>query len=73
MSTLTAVDGNGIALASDILVADDLAAGRLVRPFELSVSMDFSYFFVCPRENTAKHKVAAFRAWLLSEAAMWDT
>ncbi len=72
MSTLTAADGNGIALASDILVVDDLAAGRLVRPFELSVAMDFSYFFVCPKENAAKHKVAAFRAWLLSEAAVWN-
>jgi LysR family glycine cleavage system transcriptional activator len=69
MSTQTAVDGHGIALTSDILAADDLAAGKLVRPFELSVSMDFGYFIVCPKENAGNRKVAAFRAWLLSEAA----
>lgn len=73
MSTLTAVEGNGISLASDILASDDLAAGRLVRPFEFSVAMDFSYFFVCPKENTGKHKVAAFRDWLLSEAAAMES
>ena len=32
-----ALDGHGVALGDSNLVADDLAAGRLVKPFELSL------------------------------------
>ncbi len=69
MAVQTAIDGHGVVLASDILIADDLAAGRLVRPFEQTVSMDFGYFVVCPKERANDTKVAAFRDWLLAEAA----
>ncbi len=69
MAVQTAIDGHGVALANDILVADDLAAGRLVRPFEESVSTDFGYFAVCPKDRMRNPGVAAFRDWLLAEAA----
>lgn len=68
MAVQTAIDGHGVALASDVLVADDFAAGRLVRPFEESVSTDFGYFVVCPKERANVPRVAAFRDWLLAEA-----
>lgn len=66
----TAIAGQGVALAADVLVADDLAAGRLVRPFELSVPVDFGYHIVCPKEKAKDRKVAAFAAWLHEEAAL---
>ncbi len=66
----TALAGQGVALATDVLAADDLAAGRLVRPFELSVPVDFGYYIVCPREKADNPKVAAFAAWLQEEAAL---
>ncbi len=60
--------GQGVALARAVLAADELAAGRLVRPFTLSLPSEFAYYLVCPT-NTAEHpKIAAFRDWLLSEA-----
>ncbi len=68
MAVQTAIDGHGVALANDVLVADDFAAGRLVRPFEESVSTDFGYFAVCPEGRTSDPRVAAFRDWLLAEA-----
>ena len=68
----TAIAGQGVALATDILAADDLAAGRLVRPFDLTVADEFGYFTVCPKEKAETRKVALFRAWLQEEAAATD-
>ena len=65
-----AIDGQGVALGDSNLVADDLAAGRLVKPFELSLKAPdaFSYF-VITRLNTADAPlVNAFRDWCLAEA-----
>lgn len=66
----TAIAGHGVALVPTVLTADDLAAGRLVRPFELSVPTDFGYYIVCPKEKMKEPKVAVFAAWLREEAAM---
>lgn len=66
----TAIAGQGVALATDVLAADDLAAGRLVRPFEFTVPVDFGYFIVCPGDKAEIPKVAAFAAWLHEEAAL---
>jgi LysR family glycine cleavage system transcriptional activator len=49
-------------------VDDDLAAGRLVRPFALEIESDFSFWFVCRKERLGEPKVAAFRAWVMAEA-----
>lgn len=62
-----AVAGQGVALARGALVQDDLDNGNLVRPFELSLSVDFAYYLVCPEESADQPKVAAFRAWILDE------
>lgn len=69
----TAIVGQGVALATDVLAVDDLAAGRLVRPFELTVPVDFGYFIVCPKEKAEIPKVAAFAAWLREEASQTVT
>jgi LysR family transcriptional regulator, glycine cleavage system transcriptional activator len=46
-----AVEGQGVALGNTSLVSDDLAAGRLVRPFDLSMRgpARFAYHLVAPR------------------------
>ncbi len=63
-----AMAAQGVALARGVLAADELAAGRLVRPFTLSLPTEYAYYLVCP-VNTAEHpKIAAFRDWLLGEA-----
>lgn len=63
-----AVEGQGVALARGALAADDLLAGRLVRPFTISMPADYAYYIVCPRPAADRPKIAAFRAWLLEEA-----
>ena len=70
MAVQAALDGQGVALVGDMLVADELAAGRLVRPFDRSLStpLSFSYYLLSPKDSDEQPKVAAFRAWLLEEA-----
>lgn len=64
-----AVAGQGVAIARGVLAADYLKEGRLVRPFELSLPLDYAYYFVCPRGSAEDPKVKAFRDWLIAEAA----
>lgn len=65
-----ALDGQGVALGDSTLAADDIAAGRLVKPFELSLKSppQFAYYLVCPMETADQPMVSAFRDWILSEA-----
>lgn len=65
-----ALEGQGIAIAKGTLAADDLAAGRLVRPFDQSLPANYSYWLVCPEASAERPKIAAFRDWLLAEARM---
>jgi len=62
-----AIEGQGVALGRGALVAADLKAGRLVRPFRLSVAGRFRYYLVYPAAALKRPKVAAFRDWLLQE------
>jgi LysR family transcriptional regulator, glycine cleavage system transcriptional activator len=64
-----AVDGQGVVLARSALAAWDLGAGRLVRPFKLGLKVPYAYWIVCPKSTAALPKIAAFRDWLLAEAA----
>jgi LysR family glycine cleavage system transcriptional activator len=63
-----AVSGQGIALGSKALALEHLAAGRLVRPFKLSLVTDFAYYVVCAKARADEPDLVAFRRWLLAEA-----
>ena len=71
MALQAAVDGQGVALGNTSLVGDDLAAGRLVRPFDLSLKIapDFAYYLVAPRNRADRPMIKAFREWILAEIA----
>jgi LysR family glycine cleavage system transcriptional activator len=64
-----AIAGHGVALGRSVIAAADIAAGRLVRPFELSVPFGLAYYLVYPEANAERPRVRAFRDWLLAEAA----
>ena len=63
-----AIEGQGVALGRSVLVGDDLATGVLVKPFELSLPLDFAYYLVYPETAADRPKIAAFRAWIMEEA-----
>jgi LysR family glycine cleavage system transcriptional activator len=69
MAIEAAVDGFGVALARTALVAQDLAAGRLVQPFGPALKAPFAYYIVCPAPVANRPKIRTFREWLLAEAA----
>ena len=52
------------------LVSDDLAAGRLVKPFELSLKSpaQFAYHLITPRDTAGRPMITTFRNWILAEA-----
>ncbi|MGO1120526.1 transcriptional regulator GcvA [Rhodovibrionaceae bacterium A322] len=67
-ATLQAVsDGQGVALGRSRLIADDLAAGRLVCPFEARLTATFSYWFVTPVGRTLSDDLQAVKAWVKAE------
>ena len=61
-----AIDGQGVALGCFPLISDDIAAGKLVRLFDLSLD-EFAYYIVYPVGALNNTKVKAFRNWLLEE------
>src|SRR6516165_3593089 len=63
-----AINGQGITLARTALVAADLINGRLIRPFQIALSLKNTYWIVCPRATSMLPKIVAFRDWLLAEA-----
>jgi LysR family glycine cleavage system transcriptional activator len=64
-----AIDGLGVALSAGALVEDDIAAGRLVRLFNVFLPTEFGYYLVTPAERADRPKIVAFRRWILAEAA----
>jgi LysR family transcriptional regulator, glycine cleavage system transcriptional activator len=62
-----ALAGQGVALGRTSLVVDDLAAGRLVRPFERSFRSQIAYWLVTPVSDVARDKTRSFRGWLEEE------
>jgi LysR family glycine cleavage system transcriptional activator len=64
-----AVDGLGIALGNTMLAGDDLRAGRLVKPFDISVPLDTAYYVVYTRDALKRPKIRAFRDWLMDQTA----
>jgi len=67
-----AVEGQGIALGETTIAADDLAAGRLVKPFELALKQppQLAYFLVCHKSAAPGSIERLFRDWLLAEARL---
>jgi LysR family transcriptional regulator, glycine cleavage system transcriptional activator len=70
MTLRAAAQGQGVALTSFAIAADELAAGRLVAPFSTSVSTPFGYYFLCRRDEAHSPRIKALREFLTQEAAL---
>lgn len=64
-----AIEGLGIAIGQTSLLADDLKAQRLVRPFNLPVRTGASYYLVRPQLQRHARKVVLFRSWISEQVA----
>jgi LysR family glycine cleavage system transcriptional activator len=63
-----AMNGSGVALGRTTLVAQDLAAGRLVRPFGDAIDCELGYYLVHRTDADSDPGVAAFKNWICAEA-----
>jgi LysR family glycine cleavage system transcriptional activator len=68
-----AIDGAGVAMGQHALVAADLAAGRLVAPFGLTLGLADAFWLIYPRRLEDDPFIGTFRDWLLGEAALSET
>jgi len=64
-----AVDGLGVAMGIRPYIDDDLAAGRLVAPFALTVPKGMRWYLVYRSFQTGQRDFAAFRRWIMRAAA----
>jgi LysR family transcriptional regulator, glycine cleavage system transcriptional activator len=61
-----AISGQGVALASEPLVEDDIRLGRLCRPLKFALNDELGYYVVAPRAPRKAEGVRRMREWLLA-------
>ena len=64
-----AINGMGVVLGRSTLVAGELAAGRLVAPFDIKLAGEDAYWITAPPALGKRPHIVAFRNWLEEEAA----
>lgn len=69
MVVQAAIQGQGVAMGRDPLVADAMLNGSLVQPFGGYAVSNFAYWFVCPKGAMKTERIRCFRDWLLREQA----
>lgn len=63
-----AIDQQGVGIAAEVFVASELAAGRLVKVFELEVAAEFAIYAVCLPQRLNDPVVSGTLEWLLRAA-----
>jgi LysR family glycine cleavage system transcriptional activator len=63
-----AIEGCGVAMGRLSLVAADLQAGRLVRPFSREVVTGRAWYLVTQKDGAQGRTLSAFRDWISAEA-----
>ncbi|MCE0558514.1 transcriptional regulator GcvA [Motilimonas sp. E26] len=69
LAITAAVSGQGVTLARQSLVGEELANGQLVRLFETSIASDYGYFLVTAKNRPVSEKAQIFRRWLQQQIA----
>ena len=60
-----ALGGQGIALVDPNLFAEEISAGRLVKPFEVTLDDGYGYYLTTHPEALGDTAIALFRSWLI--------
>ena len=64
MTVQAAIDGIGVAMGRTSYVEADIAKGRLVVPFKITLPADAGFYLVSPEARADSPKLSAFRQWL---------
>jgi DNA-binding transcriptional LysR family regulator len=65
-----ALCGQGIALVDPNLFAEEIGAGRLVRPFEATLDAGYGYYLTTQPAGLGDTAIALFRSWLIERFGM---
>jgi LysR family transcriptional regulator, glycine cleavage system transcriptional activator len=65
LEVAAAMSNGSMAMGSPVMFAAEIAAGRLVQPFEIYFGDEGGYWLAYPADRRRTRKIAAFRAWLL--------
>src|SRR5688572_28452928 len=65
LEVAAAMSNGSMAMGSPAMVAAEIAAGRLVQPFEVYFGDEGGYWLAYPADRRRTRKIAAFRAWIL--------
>ncbi len=60
-----ALSGEGLALVDLNLFREDVASGRLVRPFDVTLDEGYGYYLITQPEALSDTAIALFRSWLI--------
>jgi LysR family transcriptional regulator, glycine cleavage system transcriptional activator len=66
MTVQAAIDGFGVAMGRTSYVEADIAKGRLVVPFKITLPADAGFYLVSPEAKADSPKLRAFRQWLVA-------
>ena len=66
MTVQAAIDGLGVAMGRTSYVQDDIAKGRLVVPFKITLPTDAGFYLVSPAGRSDPPKLSAFRQWVIA-------
>ncbi|MEM7067433.1 MAG: LysR substrate-binding domain-containing protein [Pseudomonadota bacterium] len=61
------LSGRGISLGNFPLVDEEIALGRLIRPFKTTIEMDYAYFLILPENTFLPPESEALVNWLLDQ------
>lgn len=68
MTIQSAIDGLGVAIVRTAFVEADIAKGRLIAPFAMSLPADAGFYLVAPEGKADAPKIDAFRKWIVAAA-----
>jgi len=63
------MSGQGVALVDELFAEEHFAAGRLVRPFDISLPYG-AYWLVARRFDRLPHAASAFVGWLTAKLGL---
>jgi LysR family glycine cleavage system transcriptional activator len=66
MTVQAAIDGIGVAMGRTSYVEADIAKGRLLVPFKITLPADAGFYLVSPEAGADSPKLRAFRQWLIA-------
>ncbi|MEF0938565.1 LysR substrate-binding domain-containing protein [Rhizobium sp. BR 362] len=65
-----AIAGQGVAVLTPEFYAEDIAAGRLIQPFDILCNDGSNYWLVYPENRRHTPRIRVFRNWILGEFGM---